>query len=127
MFRIFSVIAIVIGTLSCAEKDTSAPNVIATFPPSGSTEVDSSITEISVTFSEEMQDGNWSWAYTNKSKFPEMIGDPEYTENYTKNTLPVRLEPNKEYEIWINSQQFSNFKDKSGNSAVPFKLVFKTR
>ncbi len=127
MLRILLAIAIVTVTLSCAEKDTSAPNVIATFPPNDSTDVDPSITEISVTFNEEMQDGNWSWAYTDKNRFPEMSGDPKYSEHNTKNTLPVKLEPNKEYEIWINSQKFSNFKDKSGNSAVPFKLVFKTR
>jgi hypothetical protein len=124
-------ITIVISAIACgesyAEKDTEAPIVIATFPSNGSADVDPLITEISVTFSEEMQDGNWSWAYTNKSQFPEMTGDPSYTENYTKNTLPVKLEPNKEYEIWINSQKFKNFKDKSGNPAIPFRLVFKTR
>lgn len=127
MFRILLAVVLVIATLSCAEKDTSAPTVIATFPPNGSTDVDSSISEISVTFSEEMLDGNWSWAYTNKSKFPELNGDPKYNGNFTKNTLPVRLEPNKEYEIWINSHKFNNFQDKSGNSAIPFKLIFKTR
>ncbi len=127
MFRILIVFAIATSTLSCTEKDTTAPSVIATFPPNGSMDVDSSINEISVTFNEEMQDGNWSWAYTTKSKFPELNGDPKYNENYTTNTLPVKLEPNKEYEIWINSQKFNNFKDKSGNPATPYKLVFKTR
>ena len=81
---------------------------------------------MSVTFSEEMQDGNWSWAYTTKNTFPEMTGQPTYSENFTKNTLPIKLEPNKEYEVWINSQKFGNFKDKSGNSAIPYKLTFKT-
>lgn len=127
MFRIVLAIALALGTLSCAEKDITAPTVVATFPSNGSTDVDPSIGEISVTFSEEMQDGGWSWAYADKNQFPEMNGDPVYTENYTKNTLPVRLEPNRQYEIWINSQEFGNFKDKSGNSAIPYKLVFKTR
>ncbi len=127
MFRILIVFTIVISTLSCAEKDTTAPSVVATFPPNASTGVDPSINEISVTFSEEMQDGSWSWAYTTKNKFPELNGDPKYNENYTKNTLPVKLDPGKEYEIWINSQKFNNFKDKAGNPATPYKLVFKTR
>jgi len=127
MFRILLAITLAISSLSCAEKDTTAPNVVATFPSNGSTDIDPSIGEISVTFSEEMQDGSWSWAYADKSKFPEMNGDPVYTDNYRKNTLPVRLEPNKEYEIWINTQEFGNFKDKSGNSAIPYKLAFKTR
>lgn len=127
MFRILLTVAIVISTSSCAKSDTTAPKVTATNPPNGSIDVDPSISEISVTFNEEMQDGSWSWAYTTRDKFPEINGDPKYTENYTINTLPVKLEPNKEYEIWINSQKFSNFKDKFGNSAIPYKLVFKTR
>ena len=104
-----------------------APNVIETFPVTGSTDVDPSITEISVTFDEPMMDGSWSWAYSNKDMFPEMNGQPYYQPGHTKNVLPVKLESNKEYEVWINTDQFRNFKDQSGNSAIPFRLVFKTR
>jgi len=113
--------------LSCTESDTKAPSVIATFPFNGSMDVDPSINEISVTFDEAMTDGNWSWAYTTQNQFPDMRGQPRYTDNFTKNILPVKLEPNKEYEIWINSQKFQNFMDKAGNSSAPYKLVFKTR
>lgn len=115
-----------IGT-SCAETDSKAPNVIATFPVSGSTDVDPSTSKISVTFDEPMTDGNWSWAYTNKNRFPEMDGQPYYMPGLTKNILPVKLKPNKDYEIWINSEKFRNFKDQAGNSATPFRLVFKTK
>jgi len=41
--------------------------------------------------------------------------------------LPVKLEPNKEYVIWINTSNLKNFKDKSGNPALPFKFTFKTK
>ena len=130
MIRLFYfsiAIAVVIGSISCTENDSRAPSVIATFPPNGSTDVDPSINEISVTFDEEMMDGNWSWAYSNKNQFPEMTGQPYYTENFTKNILPVRLESNKEYEIWVNSEKFKYFKDKAGNSAIPFRWTFKTK
>ena len=127
LFHFSIVLAIVIGSTSCTENDSKAPSVIQTFPPNGSTDVDPSIDEISVTFDEEMMDGNWSWAYTNKNQFPEMSGQPYYTEKFTKNILPVKLESNKEYEIWINSETFKNFKDKAGNSATPFRCVFKTK
>jgi len=53
-----------------------------------------------------MMDGNWSWAYTNKNEFPKIKGQPYYTGNNTKNNLPVILEPNKEYIIWINSEKY---------------------
>ena len=112
---------------SCTETDSKAPNVIATFPISGSTDVDPSTSEISVTFDEPMKDGNWSWAYTKKNQFPKMNGQPYYMPGLTKNILPVKLESNKEYEIWINSEKHRNFKDQAGNSAIPFRLVFKTK
>ena len=115
------------GFISCTGNDSKAPTVIATFPPNGSTDVDPLVNEISVTFDEEMMDGNWSWAYTNIDQFPEMTDQPYYTEKFTKNILPVKLESNKEYEIWINSEKFKNFKDKAGNPAIPFLWVFKTK
>ena len=64
-------ILIIIGA-SCTERDSNAPNVVETFPASGRIDVDPSITEITVTFDEAMKDGSWSWAYSDKNKFPEM-------------------------------------------------------
>lgn len=126
-YFLVTIIAMALSVASCAETDTTPPYVVETFPKTGSTEVDHALTEISVIFNEPMTDGNWSWAYTNKDRFPEMAGQPYYMPGLTKNVLPVKLESNKEYEIWINSQKFKNFKDQEGNSATPFRLVFKTK
>lgn len=125
--RLFFVLSLSIASIACAEKDTKAPRVIETHPMNESTDVDPSLSEISVTFNEPMMDGNWSWAYTEKNEFPKIKGQPYYSENYTKNNLPVILEPGKQYIIWINSEKFKNFKDKAGNPALPFKFTFKTR
>ena len=38
------------------------------------------------------------------------------------NVLVQIMEANKEYIIWINSEKFKNFKDKAGNSELPFKV-----
>ncbi len=122
-----TIIAMALASASCAETDTTPPSVVDTYPTTGSTDVDPAITEISVTFSEPMSDGNWSWAYTSEDKFPEMTGQPYYMPGLTRNVLPVRLEPNREYEIWINSRIFANFKDQAGNPATPFRFVFKTK
>ena len=119
------VVAVVWLLLSCA--DTTPPRVVSTVPANGDQSVDPSLSTLSVTFDEPMMDGNWSWAYTTKETFPEMTGQPKYEDEYTKNVLPVRLEPNKEYEVWLNSSKFKNFKDKAGNPLAPYKLVFKTK
>ena len=38
-----------------------------------------------------------------------------------------KLEPNKTYAIWVNTEAIGNFKDTDGRSAVPYLLVFKTK
>ena len=108
-------------------NDTEPPRVIATFPLNGAQNVDPTITEISVTFNEEMLEQSWSWAYKDGYKVPEMPEDAYYTDQNTKNILPVRLKPNKEYVLWINTEKFNYFKDRSGNSVVPYEFKFKTR
>ena len=129
MLKLFSLTAVVLLLLlsGCGAKDNLPPKVIGTNPQNGAQNVDPSLTEISVTFNEPMMDKSWSWCYEEKDKFPQMTGQPYYTENNTKNVLPVRLEPNKEYVIWINTVNFKNFKNKTGNPAEPYKFTFETR
>ena len=55
-----------------------------------------------------------------------MLGHPRYEDELTRNILPVRLEPNKEYVVWVNSANFTNFKDTAGNPAPPFRFTFST-
>lgn len=55
-----------------------------------------------------------------------MRADPYYTDENRRNVLPVKLEPNKEYEFWINTGKYDYFKDKTGNSSVPYQFRFKT-
>ena len=126
VFFIAAFVLIIFG-IAYAQEDSKPPRVVSTFPENGSKDVDPSIKEISVTFNEEMMDGNWSWVYEDKSTFPQIIGQAYYNDNNTTNTLPVKLEPNKEYIIWINSADYKNFKNRKGISAVPFRFTFKTQ
>lgn len=41
--------------------------------------------------------------------------------------MKVKLEPDKTYAYWLNSENFKNFKDTEGRPAVPYLLVFHTR
>jgi hypothetical protein len=40
--------------------------------------------------------------------------------------LPVKLEPNRFYATWLNSEKFKNFQDREGRPAVPYLLTFRT-
>jgi hypothetical protein len=74
-----------------------------------------------------MQVGSWSWSTLSQESFPEMNGKPKFLADKRTNVLPVKLEPDKTYAIWLNSAKFDNFKDAGGQSAVPYLLVFKTK
>ena len=103
-------------------------SVVKTVPESGDTTVNAvDVTQIKVTYSKEMMDGNWSWSQVSDDTFPKILGKPKYLEDKKTCVVDVKLEPKKTYVIWLNSQKFGNFKDADGRSAVPYLLVFQTR
>ena len=92
-------------------------------PPSGTSGVDSKLAEIRVTYSKPMTNGSWSWSTWGEENFPKTTGKPRYEADKRTCVLPVKLEPNKFYAVWLNSGNFSNFKDSGGRPAVPYLLV----
>lgn len=107
--------------------DVKPPVVVETFPKTGSTNVAPTITEIRVTYSKPMMDRSWSWVQTSADSFPKSTGEIHYLEDGKTCVMPVSLEPGKEYTIVLNSETFRNFKDATGEPAVPYLLHFKTR
>jgi len=103
------------------------PVVVKTEPQSGDTKVDPSIKEIRVTFSKKMMDKSMSWSTASEDTIPETTGEPKYLADGKTCVLPVKLQPKKTYAFWLNSQNFGNFKDTKGKSAVPYLLIFETR
>jgi RNA polymerase sigma-70 factor (ECF subfamily) len=106
--------------------EATPPVVVKTVPTAGTTNVDAKTTEIQVTFSKEMMDKSWSWSQLSDETFPKIIGKPKYLEDKRTCVVAVKLEADKTYAIWLNSENFHNFKDADGRSAVPYLLVFKT-
>ncbi|MFO1514002.1 MAG: Ig-like domain-containing protein [Verrucomicrobiota bacterium] len=106
--------------------ETSPPIVVKTVPVAGAAEVDPALAEIKVTFSKAMQDGSWSWSTWGEENYPETTGKPHYLGDARTCVLPVKLQPNKFYAIWLNSDKFRNFTDPGGRTAVPYLLAFRT-
>lgn len=102
------------------------PVVVRTVPESGTDGVDPALTEIKVTYSKDMMDKTWTWSTWGQDTFPDLTGKPHYLPDNRTCVLPVKLKPNKTYAIWLNSNNFGNFKDAKGISAVPYLLIFKT-
>lgn len=103
------------------------PVVVKAVPESGTKDVSPGIVEIKVTFSKEMTDNSWSWSSVWKDSTPEIIGKPRYEADRKTCVIKAKLEPGKTYGYWINSQKFTNFRDKQGHAAVPYLLSFRTR
>ena len=125
-----SLIAVVVFAFAIRAEDitveASQPVVVKTVPQAGMTNVDAKTAEIQVTFSKDMMDDSWSWSQLSDETFPKIIGKPKYLKDKRTCVVSVKLEPDKTYTIWLNSQQFDNFKDADGRPAVPYLLVFKT-
>jgi len=101
--------------------------VVQTQPASGARNVAPGIVEIRVRFNKDMADGSWSWTMAWTDSTPEVVEGPRYDQDHRTCVMKVKLESNKTYAWWLNSEQFKNFKDKNGISAVPYLLIFQTR
>jgi hypothetical protein len=106
--------------------ETAPPVVVRTVPVAGSVDVDPALSEIRVTYSKAMHDGSWSWSTWGENNFPENTGTPRYLADGRTCVLPVKLQPDKFYAIWLNSDKFKNFKDAGQRPAVPYLLTFFT-
>jgi len=114
-------------TSRAQDIDSFAPVVVKTVPEAGTKDVAPGEMEIKVTFSKEMRDGSWSWSTAWKDSTPETIGKIRYDTDHKTCIMKVKLEPNKTYGFWLNSQNFHNFRDQQGHSAVPYLLTFQTK
>jgi hypothetical protein len=107
--------------------DSMPPVVVKTVPEAGSKNVAPGEYIIMVTFSKKMSDHSWSWSSAWENSTPDFIGDPQYDAAHRTCTVKVKLDPNKAYGFWLNSENYHNFRDSTGRSAVPYLLVFKTK
>jgi RNA polymerase sigma-70 factor (ECF subfamily) len=115
------------GVSRAQDVDSVAPVVVKTVPEAGSKDVSPGEVEIKIKFSKDMMDKSWSWSSAWKDSTSEGTEKPKYESDQRTCTLKVKLEPNKTYGYWINSQNFHGFKDQQGHAAIPYLLVFKTK
>lgn len=115
-------------TVAKEEKpaDKKQPVVVSTNPKVFASDVEPSLTAITVTFDQPMMDKSWSWTGGGDT-YPKLSGQPSYDENKTICSLPVQLEAGKVYWVGINSPSFRNFKSKGGVCAKPYVILFATK
>jgi hypothetical protein len=115
-----------------ANDDSIAPEVVSTFPANGAVNVDKTITELTVTFNEEMANG-YSFVPVAGYSFPGTLNEADYTITWNSDKKTITfvfagapLDANTEYRISLNSAQYNNFRDNAGNRLVPVEWIFTT-
>ena len=103
------------------------PRVVRTVPENGAQSVDAATTELHFTFDQPMatKRGYSFVIMGNKSMFPEVAGKPRWISDTTI-VLSVKLKPDREYSLGINSKHHQNFRGINGLPAVPYPISFYT-
>ncbi len=127
LWKVIGVIAILALVVRAQSIDTMPPVVVKTVPEAGVSDVTPGEMELKVTFSKEMTDKSWSWSTAWKDSTPVFVDQPKYDDAKKTCSVKVKLEPNKTYGFWLNSNNFQNFQDSQGHTAVPYLLVFQTK
>jgi beta-lactamase regulating signal transducer with metallopeptidase domain len=105
---------------------TAAPKIVATSPSIGAKDVDPALTEITVTFDQDMGRGmSWTGGGPDFPKSPE--GKRAKWRDKRTCVLPVELESGHYYRVGINSTSYRNFRSASGVAAQPSVISFTTQ
>ena len=106
------------------ESMKNPPVVAKTVPAHEADSVRPGVTELRFTFSEPMNHGGRSIVGGGDS-FPEITGKMEWVDDRTL-VVPVKLKPNHQYHLGLNSSKHQNFRSTKGISSVPYRVSFKT-
>jgi len=102
------------------------PRIIATSPSVGATDVDPALTEITVTFDQDMG-GGMSWTGGGPDFPPAREGQKAQWRNKRTCALPVKLNSAQYYRVGINSTRYQNFANQRGVAALPSAIFFTTQ
>ncbi|EKD81423.1 MAG: hypothetical protein ACD_39C01818G0003 [uncultured bacterium] len=108
--------------LAAVEKER--PRIVRIVPDNGAQSVAPATDKIVIEFSEPMQN---SWSLVGGGEpFPEVSGSLYYDQTGKILIVPVKLKPDHNYWLWINSEKFTGFCNKAGIPVLPQKYEFKT-
>src|SRR5690606_30988743 len=102
------------------------PQIVKMEPENGATEVDPSLTKLTVTFDRPMAEG-FSWTGGGEM-FPTIPAGqkPSWSDDRKTCTLPVELAAGKQYRLGLNSRSYKNFASAAGVPLEPVVYEFRT-
>jgi hypothetical protein len=108
------------------EIKAKSPKIVSTVPPNGAQDVDPDLKAIIITFDRPMNKSSYA-VMRFSDKFPPRSGKASYDETGTVFTIPVKLEPGKEYEFGLNSKSVFAFMSAKEEVLYPVVFRFRTR
>ncbi len=104
------------------------PKIIAMTPANGAQDVDPNLKTIVVTFDRPMRDRSWSVVTLGTPELmPKAAGPLRYDATRKVFTMPVQLQPGKEYRFGLNGGKYQNFRSAEGVPLAPVVVRFKTK
>ena len=108
------------------ELKAKSPKIVSMIPVNGSQDVDPDLKAIVVTFDRPMNKTSYA-VMRFSDKFPEKAGKAGFDESGKVFTIPVKLEPDREYELGLNAENFFAFQSEKKEILYPVVIRFKTR
>ncbi len=108
------------------ELKAKSPKIISMIPANGSQDVDPDLKAIVITFDRPMKKTSYA-VMRFSDKFPEQDGEVSFDESGKVFTIPVKLEPEREYELGLNADNFYGFMSEKKEILYPVVIRFKTR
>ncbi len=107
-------------------QGSAPPAIVSTSPKVGATDVYPALTEITVTFDQDMG-GGFSWTGGGPDYPPTPQGAKAHWRDKRTCVLPVTLEAGHYYRVGINSKSYQNFANNHGTAALPSAIFFATQ
>lgn len=113
------------ATARDAELDSRRPRVVSITPRDHAVNVSPSLREIHVKFDRLMNISSWA-VVGGGEHFPEVTGPVRYDLARTTCTIPVKLKPDWDYELMLNSRRHEGFQALDGTPLAPVRVRFRT-
>ena len=117
-------LCIVVGLAAFALAEP--PRVVKVSPDNGQSDVDPATREIRIVFDQPMDRRGGYSLVGGGPTYPKVIGKPRWADDRTF-VVTVKLDPEHDYWLSINSDRFANFRSVKGEASAAYPISFKTR
>ena len=103
------------------------PKIVSMSPENGAADVSADLKVIKVVFDRPMGGGFSMVQLEGVERYPKVLAGYGYDGEKKVFSLPVEVQPGREYVLGLNSEDYINFKSEDGIPLFPVRYTFKTK